>query len=1191
MTIATSGGAPRPRSKRNRQARAAGRRASVTLFAGALCLLFIMPLIYMFSTVFNASDTIITAGAPLYPALGRAYTCPNEALCSYHDGFVSQKVTWGTAPTLGTAASPPRPVVATVASTEAGKQSTVDVSKAVTTKGPVSLAVTTTSDVSFASKESSTSANRPQLVVTTYAVPTDSEAPSTPAGVTATPKSATEIDLEWTPSTDNAAVAAYRVYRDNALLVTVGSPSWNDTGLSAASAHTYSVTAIDASGNSSGGSPVVSATSLTDTAPDSSKPTAPTDVTVTSSASMSATVSWTASTDNVSVVSYTITRDPKFDSKVASDNLIKVSGSTTSFVDHTVIPATTYKYTITAADAALNASDGSKVGSVTTPSGSAPAADTTKPSVPGALSASVKSATEIDLSWTASTDNVAVAAYHVYKDGSVFATVGSTNWRDTVSAGSSHNYQIAAVDAAGNESDKNAQVTKSLADTTAPSVPGTLTVTSTSWNSTKLTWTASTDNVAVTSYSIARDGTDISLVSGATTSFVDATAKPWTAYSYTVTALDAAGNKAPSTAATITTPGPTAAEAAPVNTTLSPVMDSYVDEANASTGYGDKDVLLASGASGAAKKIYIRFDLSQAPAGIVHGATLVLYSNKASSGYSVEAVSDILWSETTKWIDYPAFSYAGTLKPLAPTGVKAAWNADASAVAVSWTQATDKAAVGSYTVVRTTNPNDGTAPVRTLVSGDASSFNDVTTLPDSGYTYTVLAADRAGTRSDTPAAVNVTTPTATDYPDITTDTLAPTAPAGLAATVKSGTEIDLSWTAATDNVAVSGYRVYRDGSIIASTGSTSWFDTTVDPNTTHIYQVTALDEKLAESVKPASVNATTLNQPLADVAAGDGIWKGNILPIFIVPMNKLMIQNPPTDGSTVDLALFVDKNPDTLQSVQFIDPVSNKVVLSKGPLGSTELSRHWDFHITLDNFSTAAGWADKITSGAVTDSSLGGQLIGGGFLRFFFNTLIIAGLGTIGATLSAIVVAFGFARFKIPGRDALFMVLIGTILLPFQVTLIPQFVVFTAIGWAGTWLPLIVPHYFANAYNVFLLRQYFLTLPRELDEAAMMDGATPFRILVSVIIPQSWPAIISVVLFHFFFAWNDFLSPLVYLSGKPDLYPISIGLSYFNTTFRVNNAPPAIQAGALLSLILPVAIFFVAQQVFMRGVVISGVEK
>ena len=191
--------------------------------------------------------------------------------------------------------------------------------------------------------------------------------------------------------------------------------------------------------------------------------------------------------------------------------------------------------------------------------------------------------------------------------------------------------------------------------------------------------------------------------------------------------------------------------------------------------------------------------------------------------------------------------------------------------------------------------------------------------------------------------------------------------------------------------------------------------------------------------------------------------------------------------------------------------------------------------------------------------------------------------------LSSICVAYGFSRFRFPGRNGLFLVLLATIILPLQVTLIPTFAVFAALGWVGTWLPLIVPHFFANAYNVFLLRQYFLTIPRDLDEAAMIDGAGPLRILRSVIVPQAKAAIVAVSLFHFFFAWNDFFMPLIYLQGAPSLEPLSVGIARFNGSYSTE--PTLIQAAALMAMVLPVLVFFIAQRAFMRGVVITGVEK
>jgi multiple sugar transport system permease protein len=211
------------------------------------------------------------------------------------------------------------------------------------------------------------------------------------------------------------------------------------------------------------------------------------------------------------------------------------------------------------------------------------------------------------------------------------------------------------------------------------------------------------------------------------------------------------------------------------------------------------------------------------------------------------------------------------------------------------------------------------------------------------------------------------------------------------------------------------------------------------------------------------------------------------------------------------------------------------------------------------------------------------------FPQLFFNTMFIAVMGIIGTELSCIAVAYAFARFPIPGKNILFIILIGTIILPGQVTLVPTYTFFSRIGWTGTWLPLIIPHFFANAYNVFLLRQFFMTLPRELDEAAMIDGANPFQILTKVIIPQAWPAIVTVALFHFVFAWNDYFGPLIYLIGQPDRQVISTGVQLFN--YRYSARPELVQATSLMAMVLPLVLFFLAQRVFMRGVVITGVDK
>lgn len=211
------------------------------------------------------------------------------------------------------------------------------------------------------------------------------------------------------------------------------------------------------------------------------------------------------------------------------------------------------------------------------------------------------------------------------------------------------------------------------------------------------------------------------------------------------------------------------------------------------------------------------------------------------------------------------------------------------------------------------------------------------------------------------------------------------------------------------------------------------------------------------------------------------------------------------------------------------------------------------------------------------------------FGRLFFNTFAIAIIGTIGTVISSTLVAYGFSRFRIPGKNILFIILIGTIILPPQVTQIPSYAIFRSIGWTNTWLPLLAPHFFANAYNVFLLRQFFMGIPREMDEAAMIDGASPLRTLVSVILPQAAPAVFAVALFHFFWAWNDFFGPLIYLSGARDLWPISLGMQAFNATYA--SRPELIQATTVMAMALPLLIFLVAQRAFMQGVVVTGVDK
>ncbi len=298
---------------------------------------------------------------------------------------------------------------------------------------------------------------------------------------------------------------------------------------------------------------------------------------------------------------------------------------------------------------------------------------------------------------------------------------------------------------------------------------------------------------------------------------------------------------------------------------------------------------------------------------------------------------------------------------------------------------------------------------------------------------------------------------------------------------------------------------------------------------------------------------------------GTPLWPADA-PTFTYEGVTYDVYRVPTDQGPKDLALFKKG----LTESYFIDPANPQAGQIKWTGSWRSLPRSiWTFAPHWENFTNA--W-NQIN-----------------FPRMFGNTLFYAIMTEIGVLISCTLVAYGFARFRIPGKDFLFTILLATIFLPATVTIIPTYTFFTKIGWVGTWLPLIVPAFFANAFDVFFLRQFFLTIPREMDEAAMIDGAGPLKILTSIILPQAMPAIIAVSIFHIVWAWNDFFGPLIYLTNKPELQPISVGLQKFNSIHSTN--PSLTQATSLLALAFPLILFFVAQRFFTRGIVITGVEK
>lgn len=214
------------------------------------------------------------------------------------------------------------------------------------------------------------------------------------------------------------------------------------------------------------------------------------------------------------------------------------------------------------------------------------------------------------------------------------------------------------------------------------------------------------------------------------------------------------------------------------------------------------------------------------------------------------------------------------------------------------------------------------------------------------------------------------------------------------------------------------------------------------------------------------------------------------------------------------------------------------------------------------------------------------------FLRWTWNSVYVVGLSTTGTILSASVVAYSFARFRYRGREVIFLITLATMMLPAQVTLIPQFVLFHKLGWVETLYPLWIPHWFGGgAFYIFLFRQFFMSLPRELDEAARIDGASYFRIFWNILIPLSGPVLATCAVISFIAGWNDFVNPLIYVH-TPDKYTLAVGLNYFRQLPDAAGAPTQhLLMAASVMVIAPVLIiFFAAQRYFVQGIVLSGIK-
>jgi len=273
----------------------------------------------------------------------------------------------------------------------------------------------------------------------------------------------------------------------------------------------------------------------------------------------------------------------------------------------------------------------------------------------------------------------------------------------------------------------------------------------------------------------------------------------------------------------------------------------------------------------------------------------------------------------------------------------------------------------------------------------------------------------------------------------------------------------------------------------------------------------------------------------------------------------------PTSTGIKDMALVTPR----LLSSEFVDPQNPGAGLFHWVGSWRTLKSVYRLHLSFSNFGYLWHLID--------------------FPLAVKNTLLIALIGEIGVLCSSIAVAYGFSRFRIPGGRWLFYLLIATIIIPDSITLVPvYFLNVRILPWNGTWYPLLAPLFFGNAIFIFLLRQNFKSIPRELDEAAMMDGASPLRILVSIILPQCVPVVVTVALLHFFYVWNEVRLSSLYLGISPNLRLISFTVQTYQS---YGFTPEILETSALLLLIVPIVVLFLAQRFFMQDMVVTGLEK
>ena len=578
--------------------------------------------------------------------------------------------------------------------------------------------------------------------------------------------------------------------------------------------YSYTVLARDLAGNFSPASASVDARTA-----DTVAPTIPAGLVATAAGATVVNLTWNASTDNVGVTGYAVIRN----------GVVAGNPTGTSYSDTGLSGATTYSYTVAAHDAAGNVSADSAIVSATTP-------DATPPSTPTNLAATAAGSTAINLAWTASTDNVGVTGYIVKRNGAQVGSTTATSYADTgLTAATTYTYMVAARDAANNVSPESASAsatTTTAADTTPPSTPGGLMATVAGATTISLSRTASTDNVGVTSYIIGRNGVQRATTSA--TSFADTSLAAGT-YVYTVAARDAAGNVSSNSTSASATLLDTTAPSTPTGVTATAAGATTINLAwIASTDdVGVTAYIVKRNGSQVGTSATTSFADTGLPSGLTQSYTVM--ARDAAGNISPESVS-----VNAKTVD--------TIAPSTPVGLVAS-AAGTSATNLTWNASTDNVGVTGYFIRR-----DGVQSGTSLIP----SYADTGLSSATTYSYTVSAGDAANNISPESAIVSATT----------TDATPPSVPGGLVATVAGAVTINLTWTASTDNVSVTGYIVKRNGTQVAATTTTSYADTGLSSGTAYSYTVAARDAAGNVSTDSASASATTIDTIAPTVPAG-----------------------------------------------------------------------------------------------------------------------------------------------------------------------------------------------------------------------------------------------------------------------------------------------------------------------------------